>query len=192
MKLECKINLTNYTENERLNPSMTAQSFGETPEELYDNAILLHKECIRNMLNGDYGSHLVRYDAGKKTYRMRVYRWTSNDGRVIRACAGEKSEQRVREWIAEHDKLFDVLADMGYSVTKQEFVDLFNKQLEKVVKPNSGYCGYFGVAFELTLKAILTPHSRWSNRATPQGKIDISKRWSAEEKAILLGYGLID
>lgn len=192
MKMECKINLTNYTENERLNPAMTAQSFGETPAELFDNAILLHKESIRDMLNGGYGSHLIRYDAKKNTYRVRVYQWTCDDGRVIRACAGKKSEKRVREWVAEHDKLFDVLADLGYNVSKADFVELFNKQLKKVEKPDSGYTGYCGVAFELALKAILTPHSRWRNRATPQGKIDISKTWSADEKAVLLSYALID
>ena len=192
MKLECKINLTNYTENEKLNPAMLAQSFGENPAELYQNAILVHKECVRDMLNGGYGSELVRYDATKKTYRTRVYRWTCDDGRVVRACAGAKSEKRVRDWIAEHDKLFDVLSDMGYVVSESDFVELFNEQLEKIVKPDSGYTGYFGVAFELTLKAILTPHSRWRNRATPQGKIDISKRWTADEKRVLLEYALID
>ena len=192
MKLECKINLTNYTENEKLNPAMLAQSFGENPVELYHNAILVHKECVRDMLNGGYGSELVRYDATKKTYRTRVYQWTCNDGHVVRACAGKKSEQRVRDWIAGHDKLFDVLSDMGYVVSESDFVELFNEQLEKIVKPDSGYTGYFGVAFELTLKAILTPHSRWKNRATPQGKIDISKRWTDDEKRVLLEYALID
>lgn len=192
MKLECKINLTNYTENEKLNPAMLAQSFGENPVELYQNAILVHKESVRDMLSGGYGSELIRYDADKKTYRTRVYRWTCDDGRVVRACAGAKSEKRVRDWIAEHDKLFDVLSDMGYVVSESDFVELFNEQLEKIVKPDSGYTGYFGVAFELTLKAILTPHSRWRNRATPQGKIDISKRWTADEKRVLLEYGLID
>lgn len=192
MKLECKINLTNYTENEKLNPAMLAQSFGENPAELYQNAILVHKESVRDMLSGGYGSELIRYDADKKTYRTRVYRWTCDDGRVVRACAGAKSEKRVRDWIAEHDKLFDVLSDMGYVVSESDFVELFNEQLEKIVKPDSGYTGYFGVAFELTLKAILTPHSRWRNRATPQGKIDISKRWTADEKRVLLEYGLID
>ena len=192
MKLECKINLSNFTPNERENPSMLAQSFGESPEELFDNAILIHRDSVRDMLNGGYGSDILRYDAKKNTMRVRVYRWTCDNGVVVRECAGKKSEARVRDWIANHDKLFNVLADMGYVVSKAEFVELFNTQLEKVYKPDSGYCGYYGVAFELTLKAILTPNSRWKNRATPQGKIDISKRWTAEEKAILLAYGLID
>ena len=192
MKLECKINLTNDTENEKLNPAMLAQSFGENPAELYQNAIILHKESVRDMLSGGYGSELIRYDSDKKTYRTRVYRWTCDDGRVVRACAGAKSEKRVRDWIDNHDKLFDVLSDMGYVVSESDFVELFNEQLAKIVKPDSGYTGYFGVAFELTLKAILTPHSRWRNRATPQGKIDISKRWSADEKRVLLEYALID
>lgn len=192
MKMECKINLSNYTENEKLNPAMLAQSFGENPVELYNNAILLHKESVRDMLSGGYGSELVRYDKTKNAYRIRVYRWTCDDGRVIRACAGAKSEKRVRDWIENHDKLFDVLASMGYVVTESDFVDLFNKQLAKVEKLDSGYTGYYGIAFELTLKAILTPYSRWKSRATPQGKIDISKTWTADEKRVLLEYALID
>lgn len=192
MKMECKINLTNYTENERNNPALTALSFGYTPAELYRNAILMHKESVRDMLSGGYGAELIRFDADKKTYRFRVFKWSCENGIVYRAAAGNKSETRVRGWIAEHDKLFDVLASMGYVVTESEFVELFNKQLEKVEKPDSGYCGYDGVAFELAIKAILTPNSRWKDRATPQGKIDISKTWSAEEKRVLLEYALID
>lgn len=192
MKLECGINLKNFTENERVNPAMTALSFGYTPGELYRNAILLHKESVRDMLSGGYGSHLIRYDADKKTYRVRVFKWTCENGKVIRACAGNKSEKRVREWIDEHDKLFSVLADMGYVITEAEFTELFNSKLASIEKPDSGYDGYAGVAFELTLKAILTPHSRWRNRATPQGKIDVSKTWNADEKRVLLEYALID
>ena len=192
MKLEIKTNLSNFTENERNNPALTALSFGYTPAELFRNAILMHKESVRDLLNGGYGAELVRYDADKKTYRFRVFKWTCENGVIFRAAAGNKSEMRVRDWINNHDKLFDVLASMGYVITESEFVELFNKQLEKVEKPDSGYCGYAGVAFELAIKAILTPHSRWRNRATPQGKIDISKTWNADEKRVLLDYALID
>lgn len=192
MKLEAGINLKNFTENERLNPSMTALSFGYTPGELYRNAVILHKESVRDMLSGGYGSDIIRYDATKKTYRVRVFKWTCNDGRIIRACAGNKSEKRIRDFIAAHDSLFAVLADMGYVITEADFTELFNSKLAQIEKPDSGYDGYAGVAFELTLKAILTPHSRWKNRATPQGKIDVSKTWTADEKRVLLEYALID
>lgn len=192
MKMEIKTNISNFTENERVNPALTALSFGYTPAELYRNAILMHKESVRDMLSGGYGAELIRFDSDKKTYRFRVFKWSCENGIIYRAAAGNKSEMRVRGWIAEHDKLFDVLAEMGYIISETEFVELFNKQLEKVEKPDSGYCGYDGVAFELAIKAILTPHSRWRNRATPQGKIDISKTWSADEKRVLLEYALID
>lgn len=192
MKLEIKTNISNFTENERNNPALTALSFGYTPAELYRNAILMHKESVRDMLNGGYGAELIHYDATKNKFRFRVFKWTCENGVIYRAAAGNKSEMRVRDWINNHDKLFDVLASMGYAVTESEFIELFNKQLEKVEKPDSGYCGYDGVAFELAIKAILTPHSRWRNRATPQGKIDISKTWSTDEKRVLLEYALID
>ena len=192
MKMECKINISNFTENERNNPALMALSFGYTPAELYKNAILMHKESVRDMLSGGYGAELIRFDANKKTYRFRVFKWSCENGITYRAAAGNKSENRVRNWIAEHDKLFDVLAAMGYVISENEFVELFNKQLKKVEKPDNGYCGYDGVAFELAIKAILTPYSHWRNRATPQGKIDISKRWSADEKRVLLEYALID
>ena len=192
MKMEVKTNISNFTENERNNPALTALSFGYTPAELFRNAILMHKESIRDMLSGGYGAELVRFDAGKKTYRFRVFKWSCENGIIYRATAGNKSEMRVRGWIAEHDKLFDVLAEMGYIISEKEFIDLFNEKLERIEKPDSDYCGYYGVAFELAIKAILTPYSRWKNRATPQGKIDISKTWSADEKAVLLSYALID
>lgn len=192
MKLEIKTNISNFTENECNNPALTALSFGYTPAELYRNAILMHKESVRDMLSGGYGAELIRFDSVKKTYRFRVFKWTCENGTVYRAAAGNKSETRVRNWVSEHDKLFDVLAEMGYVISETEFVELFNKQLEKVEKPDSGYCGYDGVAFELAIKAILTPHSRWCNRATPQGKIDISKTWTSDEKRVLLEYALID
>ena len=192
MKMEAGINLKNFTENERVNPALTALSFGYTPSELYRNAIILHKESVRDMLSGGYGSDIIRYDATKKTYRIRVFKWSCENGVIYRYCAGNKSEKRVRDFIAEHDKLFDVLADMGYVIDEADFTELFNSKLASIEKPDSGYDGYIGVAFELTLKAILTPHSRWKNRATPQGKIDISKTWTAEEKRVLLEYALID
>lgn len=192
MKMEIKTNISNFTENERLNPALTALSFGYTPAELYRNAILMHKESVRDMLSGGYGAELVRFDATKKTYRFRVFKWSCENGIVYRAAAGNKSEQRVRDWINTHDKLFDVLAEMGYIISESEFVELFNEKLERIEKPDSDYCGYYGVAFELAIKAILTPHSRWRNRATPQGKIDISKTWNADEKHVLLEYALID
>lgn len=192
MKMEIKTNISNFTENERVNPALTALSFGYTPAELYRNAILMHKESVRDMLSGGYGAELVRYDADKKTYRFRVFKWSCENGVIYRAVAGNKSENRVRNWIAEHDKLFDVLAAMGYTISETEFTELFNEKLERVTKPDSDYSGYYGVAFELAIKAILTPHSRWRNRATPQGKIDISKTWSADEKRVLLEYALID
>ena len=81
---------------------------------------------------------------------------------------------------------------MDITISESEFIDLFNEKLERIEKPDSGYDGYAGVAFELAIKAILTPHSRWRNRATPQGKIDVSKTWNADEKRVLLEYGLID
>lgn len=192
MKLESKINISNFTDNERLNPSLLALSFGYDPHELYQNAIIMHKESVRDMLSGGYGSELVRYDTTKKTYRFRVFKWTCANGTIIRACAGNKSEKRVRDWIDSHDKLFDVLAAMGYVISESDFVALFNEKLAHIEKPDSDYSGYYGVAFELALKAILTPHSRWSRRATPQGKIDISKTWTADEKRVLLEYALID
>ena len=152
MKMEIKTNISNFTENERVNPALTVMSFGYTPNELYRNAVILHKETVRDMLSGGYGADIIRYDSDKKTYRIRVFKW----------CC------------------------------ENEFVELFNEKLERIEKPDSGYCGYDGVAFELSIKAILTPHSRWRNRATPQGKIDVSKTWNADEKRVLLEYGLID
>ena len=71
MKMEVKTNISNFTENERNNPALTALSFGYTPAELFRNAILMHKESVRDMLSGGYGAELVRFDAGKKTYRFR-------------------------------------------------------------------------------------------------------------------------
>lgn len=192
MKLEVKTNISNFTENERNNPALTVLSFGYTPAELYQNAVILHKETVRDMLSGGYGADIIRYDADKKTYRVRVFKWTSENGAIIRAVAGNKSEKRVRDFIAEHDSFFSVLADMGYTISETEFVDLFNEKLARIEKPDSGYDGYAGVAFELAIKAILTPHSRWRNRATPQGKIDVSKTWTDDEKRVLLEYGLID
>lgn len=192
MKMEIKINLSNFTENERNNPALTVMSFGYTPAELYRNAVILHKETVRDMLTGGYGADIIRYDTDKKTCRVRVFKWTSESGTVYRAAAGNKSEKRIRDFIAEHDGFFSVLSDMGYTISENDFVDLFNKKLARIEKPDSGYCGYDGVAFELSIKAILTPHSRWRNRATPQGKIDVSKNWKADEKRVLLEYGLID
>ena len=192
MKMEIKTNITNFTENERNNPALTVLAFGYTPAELYRNAILLHKESIRDMLSGRYGADIIRYDTDKKMYRVRVFKWCCENGVIYRACAGNKSEKRIRDFIAEHDSFFDVIAGMGYAISENNFVDLFNKKLERIEKPNSGYDGYAGVAFELAIKAILTPHSRWRNRATPQGKIDVSKTWNADEKRVLLEYGLID
>lgn len=191
MKMEIKTNLSNFTENERNNPALTVLSFGYTPAELYRNAVILHKGTVRDMLTGGYGADIIRYDTGKKTYRIRVFKWTSESGTVYRAAAGNKSEKRVRDFIAEHDSFFDVLAEMGYTISESEFTELFNAKLAQIEKPDSGYNGYAGVAFELSIKAILTPHSRWRNRATPQGKIDVSKTWNADEKRVLLKYGLI-
>lgn len=192
MKLEVKTNVSNFTENERNNPALTVLSFGYTPAELYRNAVILHKECVRDMLSGGYGADIIRYDADKKTYRVRVFKWSCENGTIYRAVAENKSEKRIRDFIAEHDSFFAVLADMGYTISETDFVDLFNEKFERIAKPDSGYDGYAGVAFELSIKAILTPHSRWRNRATPQGKIDVSKTWNADEKRVLLEYALID
>lgn len=103
MKMEIKINLSNFTENERNNPALTVMSFGYTPTELYRNAVILHKETVRDMLTGGYGADIIRYDTDKKTYRVRVFKWTSESGTVYRAAAGNKSEKRIRGFIAEHD-----------------------------------------------------------------------------------------
>ena len=59
MKMEIKTNICNFTENERNNPALTVLSFGYTPAGLYRNAVILHKETVRDMESRDHNMHVL-------------------------------------------------------------------------------------------------------------------------------------
>lgn len=190
-KIEVKRGITNYTELEKLNPCMTVYTpEGADGAELFRNARIIPASCVPETLNGE--GDIIRYDAKTEFYRPRVFRWTLDNGTVIRECAGKKSEARMREWLDRFYTLSEVLDMLGYTETEATFSERYNRHYAREIEKTPRSNGVSGIAFECAVKEILTPKSRYSTRRTPQGLRDITKRWTAEQKQTLIEIGILD
>lgn len=190
-KVEAKKGLTNFTELERLNPCATIFTpEGELGAELYRNARFLPPSAVVEALEGE--GNVMRFDSKSGFYRPRVFRWTLDSGRVIRECAGKKSEARMRDWLERFYTLDEVLGMLGYDETEATFEERYNRHYARELKKSPKSDGVAGIAFECAIKEILTPHSRYAKRRTPQGLRDITKRWTREQKQTLVDIGILE
>lgn len=190
-KVEAKKGLTNFTELEHLNPCATIFTpEGETGAELYRNARFLPPSAVVEAIEGE--GNVMRFDTKSGFYRPRVFRWTLDSGRVIRECAGKKSEQRIRDWLERFYTLDEVLGMLGYNETESSFEERYNRHYAREIEKSPKSDGISGIAFECAVKEILTPHSRYAKRRTPQGLRDITKRWTREQKQTLVDIGILE
>lgn len=190
-KVEAKKGLTNFTELEKLNPCATIFTpEGESGAELYRNARFLPPSAVVEALEGE--GNVMRFDSKSGFYRPRVFRWTLDSGRVIRECAGKKSEQRLRDWLERFYTLDEVLGMLGYNETESSFEERYNRHFARELEKSPKSDGVSGIAFECAVKEILTPHSRYAKRRTPQGLRDITKRWTREQKQTLVDIGILE
>lgn len=114
-------------------------------------------------------------------FQIRVFRWTCADGTVKNACAGAKSEQRMRDFLAEHCPLSDFLDAVGIEMTADKFNALYKEELAKRESAGDNSCGKEGDAYEQTIRRILNPRNKYRKAIhAPASAPDIRKRWNAE------------
>lgn len=114
-------------------------------------------------------------------YQIRVFRWTCSDGTVKNACAGAKSESRMREFLATHCPLSDFLEAVGIEMTADKFNAIYKEELAKRESAGDNSCGKEGDAYEQTIRRILNPRNKYRKAIhAPASAPDIRKRWNAE------------
>lgn len=98
----------------------------------------------------------------------------------------------MREWLERFYTLDEVLRMLGYDESEDSFEARYARHYARELEKSPKSDGISGIAFECAVKEILTPHSRYSKRRTPQGLRDITKRWSKEQKDTLVSIGILE
>lgn len=176
INFEIKSNCGRYTADEMRVPF---HFYGVThdADSVFQNSVVFTADEMAEI----FGS-FVNSNADKQNrYQIRVFRWTCENGEIKNACAGKKSETRVRDFLAEHCPLSDFFDAIGIKITADEFNALYAKELEKRESKGDNSGGKAGDAYEQTIRAILNPRNKFRKAIhAPACAPDIRKRWNAD------------
>ena len=173
---EVKSNCGRYTQEEMKKPF---HFFGVTHDtnSVYQNSVVFTSGEMADV----FGSFINANADKQKRYQVKVFRWTCENGEIKNACAGKKSETRVRDFLAEHCPLSDFFGAIGVEMTAQKFNALYREELEKRDSYGDNSSGKAGDAYEQTIRKILNPRNKYRNAVhAPSSAPDIRKRWSAD------------
>lgn len=173
---EIKSNCGRYTSAEQ---KARFHFYGVTHDK---NAIYENSVVFSNAEYNDIFGTIINPNPDKSgRFQIRVFRWTCADGTVKNACAGAKSEKRMRDFLAEHCPLSDFLDAVGIEMTADRFNALYKEELEKRESAGDNSCGKEGDAYEQTIRRILNPRNKYRKAIhAPASAPDIRKRWNAE------------
>lgn len=146
-------------------------------DSVYQNSVVFTADEMTEIFGG-----FVNSNADKQgRFQVRVFRWTCENGEIKNACAGKKSESRVRDFLAEHCPLSDFFDAIGISITAEKFNALYKEELEKRESMGDNSGGKAGDAYEQTIRKILNPRNKYRNAVhAPACAPDVRKRWNAE------------
>ena len=173
---EIKSNCGRYTSAEQ---KARFHFYGVTHDKdaVYENSVVFSDAEYTDM----FGTIINPKPDKSGRFQIRVFRWTCADGTVKNACAGAKSEQRMRDFIAEHCPLSDFLDAIGIEMTADKFNALYKEELAKRESAGDNSCGKEGDAYEQTIRRILNPRNKYRKAIhAPASAPDIRKRWNAE------------
>lgn len=173
---EVKSNCGRYTSFER---RALFHFYGITHEKdaVYQNSVVFSNAEYNDM----FGTIINPNPDKSGRFQIRVFRWTCADGTVKNACAGAKSESRMREFLATHCPLSDFLDAVGIEMTAERFNEMYAQELAKRESAGDNSCGKEGDAYEQTIRRILNPHNKYRKAIhAPASAPDIRKRWNAE------------
>lgn len=173
---EIKSNCGRYTQEEMKKPF---HFFGVTHDvnNVYENSVVFTSREMADV----FGSFINANADKKKRYQVKVFRWTCKNGEIKNACAGKKSETRVRDFLAEHCPLSDFFDAIGVEMTAEKFNALYKEELEKRESYGDKSSGKAGDAYEQTIRKILNPRNKYRNAVhAPSNAPDIRKRWSTD------------
>lgn len=173
---EIKSNCGRYTSAEK---NARFHFYGVTHDK---NAIYENSVVFSNAEYSDMFGTIINPNPDKSgRFQIRVFRWTCADGTVKNACAGAKSEQRMRDFLAEHCPLSDFLEAVGIEMTADKFNAIYKEELAKRESAGDNSCGKEGDAYEQTIRRILNPRNKYRKAIhAPASAPDIRKRWNAE------------
>lgn len=173
---EIKSNCGRYTSAEQ---KARFHFYGVTHDKnaVYENSVVFSDAEYTDM----FGTIINPNPDKSGRFQIRVFRWTCADGTVKNACAGAKSEKRMRDFLAEHCPLSDFLDAVGIEMTADRFNALYKEELEKRESAGDNSCGKEGDAYEQTIRRILNPRNKYRKAIhAPASAPDIRKRWNAE------------
>lgn len=173
---EVKSNCGRYTSAEQ---KARFHFYGVTHDKdaVYENSVVFSDAEYTDM----FGTIINPNPDKSGRFQIRVFRWTCADGTVKNACAGAKSEQRMRDFLAEHCPLSDFLEAVGIEMTADRFNALYKEELAKRESAGDNSCGKEGDAYEQTIRRILNPRNKYRKAIhAPASAPDIRKRWNAE------------
>lgn len=173
---EIKSNCGRYTSAEQ---KARFHFYGVTHDKdaVYENSVVFSDAEYTDM----FGTIINPNPDKSGRFQIRVFRWTCADGTVKNACAGAKSEQRMRDFLAEHCPLSDFLEAVGIEMTADRFNALYKEELAKRESAGDNSCGKEGDAYEQTIRRILNPRNKYRKAIhAPASAPDIRKRWNAE------------
>lgn len=173
---EVKSNCGRYTSFER---RALFHFYGITHDK---NAVFQNSVVFSNAEYADIFGTIINPNPDKNgRYQIRVFKWTCTDGTTKNACAGNKSEQRMRDFLATHCPLSDFLDAIGIEMTADKFNALYKEELAKRESAGDNSCGKEGDAYEQTIRRILNPRNKYRKAIhAPASAPDIRKRWNAE------------
>ena len=173
---EIKSNCGRYTSAEQ---KARFHFYGVTHDKdaVYENSVVFSVAEYTDM----FGTSVNPNPDKSGRFQIRVFRWTCADGTVKNACAGAKSEKRMRDFLAEHCPLSDFLDAVGIEMTADRFNALYKEELAKRESAGDNSCGKEGDAYEQTIRRILNPRNKYRKAIhAPASAPDIRKRWNAE------------
>lgn len=173
---EIKSNCGRYTSAEQ---KARFHFYGVTHDKdaVYENSVVFSDAEYTDM----FGTIINPNPDKNGRFQIRVFRWSCSDGTVKNACAGAKSEQRMRDFLAEHCPLSDFLEAIGIEMTAERFNKMYAQELEKRESAGDNSCGKEGDAYEQTIRRILNRRNKYRKAIhAPASAPDICKRWKAE------------
>ena len=146
------------------------------------NAVYQNSVVFSNAEYNDIFGTIINPNPDKNgRFQIRVFKWTCMDGTTKNACAGNKSEQRMRDFLATHCPLSDFLDAIGIEMTAERFNEMYAQELAKRESAGDNSCGKEGDAYEQTIRRILNPRNKYRKAIhAPASAPDIRKRWNAE------------
>lgn len=173
---EIKSNCGRYTSPER---RARIHFYGVTHDKnaVFQNSVVFSNKEFNEVFGTFINSNADKYGR----FQIRVFRWTCADGTVKNACAGAKSEKRVRDFLATHCPLSDFFDAVGINMTAEQFNAIYTDELTRRESAGDKSDGKAGDAYEQTIRRILNPRNKYRKAIhAPASAPDIRKRWNAD------------